>query len=55
MEHYIVRIGDITYLSELILDIFDVKDSMRTDRATIQRRTAYFVPKFRDFSKLCAY
>lgn len=31
METYIKKIDDITYMSELILDIFDVKDLIRTD------------------------
>ncbi len=31
MEHYINNnLSDITYMSELILDIFDVKDLIRT-------------------------
>ena len=43
MEHYIKNIGDITYMSELTLDIRDVKGSIRTIREAFQRRLIYVV------------
>jgi len=44
MEYYIENVTDITYMSELILDIFDVKDLIRTDNL-----------RSLTFRKLCAH
>ncbi len=45
MERYFKNTCDITYQSELILDIFDVKDLIRAKQFTFNFR----------FRKLCAH
>ena len=35
---HLTNISDITYMSELTLDIFDVKGQIRTNKVAIQRR-----------------